>query len=56
MKRLHLVLSLVIALLIGYWFGVNKVSFDWNHYHPILTVVNKEPPPAEQSVDLLFSP
>lgn len=51
MRRLHFVLSLFIALFLGYWIGVNKVNFDWNNYHPKLAVVNKEPPPSVTSLD-----
>lgn len=51
MRRLHFVLSLFIAVLLGYWVGVNKINFDWNNYHPRLEVINKEPPPSVSTLD-----
>ncbi len=35
----------------GYYFGVNKINFDWKSYKPKLTVESKAPPPELSSVD-----
>lgn len=50
-KRLQIVLLVIISLLVGYFFGVSKVNFEWSHYQPHITVVNKEPPAADTLVD-----
>lgn len=41
---IRVVLIVLIASLIGYYFGVNKVNFEWKNYNPEISVVNKEPP------------
>ncbi len=43
-KRFQLILIILIAFFLGYFFGINKVSFDWKNYSPSLSVVSKEPP------------
>ncbi len=50
-KRLQILLLLVITFLAGYFFGVTKVSFEWSHYTPNITVINKEPPTSASLVD-----
>ncbi len=50
-RRLHLILLLFIAALIGYYFGVNKVSLDWKNYQPHISVINKEPPNTIPTAD-----
>jgi len=50
-RRFHVLLLIIIAGLLGYWVGVNKITYDWKNFHPHLTVVNKEPPPSESTVD-----
>lgn len=50
-KRLQVILLVVIALLVGYFIGITKVSFEWAHYTPQITVVNKEPPSQDALVD-----
>src|SRR5258708_20673677 len=52
--RMQLVLLLIITFFFGYYFGVNKVSYDWKNYKPQLRVLSKEPPPELTTVD--FSP
>jgi len=51
---IQLVLVIAIALLVGYFIGINKINIDWKNYHPVLNVVNKEPPPGIITVD--FNP
>lgn len=50
----QLLLIIIISVLAGYYFGVNKVSLDWKGYSPKLNVVSKEPPPGVTNVD--FTP
>lgn len=42
--RLQIVLVILISLLVGYYFGVNKVNFEWKNFKPKLTVESREPP------------
>lgn len=42
----------LIAGIIGYYAGVNKVTLDWRNYHPIISVSSKEPPSNDQSLDM----
>ena len=50
-SRFQLILIVVISVLIGYSLGVNKISFDWKNYKPIIKVASKEPPPAVTNID-----
>lgn len=35
----------------GYYFGVNKINFDWKNFRPKITVESREPPVQITSVD-----
>lgn len=48
---IRVVLLVLICLLIGYWVGVNKVTFDWKNYKPQINIASKEPPPGLTNVD-----
>lgn len=50
-QRVRIILLILISLFAGYYFGVNKVAVDWKNYAPKLSVVNKEPPVGETTVD-----
>lgn len=50
----QIIIIILIAFLSGFYFGVNKINFDWKNYKPVLNVVNKEPPPGVINVD--FNP
>ena len=50
-RKLQVVLLIIIAFLVGFFFGTTKVSFEWSHYQPNITVVNKEPPTSASLVD-----
>lgn len=50
-QKFRLVLVALIAALLGYYVGVNKVNFEWNNYSPKISVVSKEPPVGLTSVD-----
>jgi len=48
---LRVILVILISVLIGYYFGVNKVTLDWKNYKPSLSIINKQPPPVLSNVD-----
>lgn len=52
--NLQIILVIFISLLVGYYFGVNKIILDWKGYQPKINVVGKEPPSEITSVD--FTP
>jgi carboxyl-terminal processing protease len=53
MKAAHirLVVSFIIVGLIGYFIGVNKISFDWKGFQPHVEISSKEPPPSISYLD-----
>ena len=51
LKSLQIVVLLIISLLIGYYFGVNKVNLSWKDYKPSLAVTNKEAPASLNNVN-----
>ena len=51
-RSLQIVLAVLLSGFIGYYVGVNKVTFDWKNYQPKLTVVNKEPPAQYANIDM----
>ncbi len=51
-KTLHFILVFFIALFLGYFIGINKISLDWKNYSPKLEIVNKEPPVSQSRLDL----
>ena len=50
-KSLQLILIVLIAAFIGYYFGINRVKVSWEKYKPSVAVINKEAPPTQNSVD-----
>lgn len=50
-RKIQVFLLILIAFFGGYFFGVDKVAFDWKSYKPNITVVNKEPPASASLVD-----
>lgn len=50
-RLLQFAVIAVIAALLGYYFGVSKVSYEWKNYKPQITVINREPPQAQSSLD-----
>lgn len=50
-RILQFILVVFISVLSGYYFGVNKVSYDWKNYNPQINIVSKEPPPGITNVD-----
>lgn len=50
-SRFQTVLIILISLLIGYYFGVNKINYDWKNFHPVVKVASKEPPADLTNID-----
>ena len=50
-QKLRLVLYIVIAGLIGYFIGVNKVTWQWKNYSPHVEITGKEPPSSVMRAD-----
>jgi len=50
-KTMQIILVVIISFLSGFYFGVNKVSVDWKHFKPSISVSSKEPPSALKNVD-----
>src|SRR3989344_4418598 len=42
---------ILIAVLVGYFAGTNKINFALKNYHPILSITSKVPPPG-QNLDM----
>lgn len=54
MKSVRIIAIIIISALLGYYVGVNKISYDWHTYVPNIQVASKEPPPSVQDID--FTP
>ncbi|MFH1833301.1 MAG: S41 family peptidase [Candidatus Levyibacteriota bacterium] len=50
-KFLQIVVIALISAFLGYYIGVSKVSLEWKNFKPKVTVINREPPTADSSVD-----
>lgn len=50
-RTIQLVLLVLASVLLGYYIGVSKVSFEWKNYKPKITAINQEPPAALSAVD-----
>ena len=50
-KSLQIIIIVLIAVFIGYYFGVNRVKVSWENYKPSVAVTNKEAPPALSNID-----
>lgn len=49
--RIQILLVIIISVLVGYYFGINKVNFDWKNYKPEVSVNSKSPPEEISNVD-----
>src|SRR5690348_9081405 len=49
--KIRIIITIIITFLIGYYFGVTKISFDWSNFQPNIQVSSKEPPPSVQIAD-----
>jgi len=45
-NKLQLLVLVGVSLLVGYFFGENKVNIAWRQYKPQLSVINRQPPPS----------
>lgn len=54
-KNLHFVLIIAISILVGYTIGVSKVSFEWVHFEPKLTVFSREPTSSTLDMSLFWT-
>lgn len=52
MRNLRIIIFIIIAALVGYYFGVNKVAVDWRSYQPKIAVTSKEPPSGVTNIDM----
>lgn len=50
-KTLQLIVLVLIAGFVGYYFGENKVKVSWENYKPSVAVTNKEAPPTLSNID-----
>jgi len=50
-QKLRIILLVLVAGLIGYYAGVNKISIDWNNFKPHVEISSKEPPASLQLGD-----
>ena len=50
-KTLRIIIVVLLAFLGGYFFGINKVTFDWKGYVPQFQIINKEPPTGDITID-----
>ena len=50
-KSLQLVIVVLIAAFVGYYFGSNSVKVSWDNFKPSVAVTNKEAPQTLNNVD-----
>ena len=50
-QKIRYFLIIIIAGLLGYFGGVNKIALDWRNFQPHIEVTSKEPPPSLMHVD-----
>lgn len=50
-QSLRYILLIIVAGVLGYYAGVNKIAADWNNFKPHIEVSSKEPPPSLQNAD-----
>jgi carboxyl-terminal processing protease len=51
-QNFRYILGLLIAVLLGYYIGTTKISFQIANYHPQLHILSKEPPSGVTNLDL----
>lgn len=52
MRIIRFFTIILLAGVIGYFIGVNKIEYQWNNFHPQVKVTSKEPPPTVTHLDL----
>ncbi|MGA2967718.1 MAG: S41 family peptidase [Candidatus Levyibacteriota bacterium] len=53
-RTLQVMIVILIAFCVGYFFGVTRINLDWQNFKPVINVASKEPPPGVVSID--FNP
>jgi carboxyl-terminal processing protease len=51
---LRVILIIFISGVVGYYFGINKLTIKWENYKPLLHVANKQAPPQTNADFSLF--
>lgn len=51
MRTIRYIIIVVIAGMLGYFVGVNKITADWKAFHPNIQITSKEPPPSVSTLD-----
>ena len=49
--KIQIILLVLISTAVGYFFGVNKVSYEWKNYKPKFQIISQEPPTGVISID-----
>lgn len=49
--KIQVILLVIIAGLIGYYIGLQRINFQWKNYKPSINVTSKAPPPGVSNVD-----
>lgn len=52
MRTIRFFVVILIAGIIGFYFGTNKVNLAWKNYHPAIEVLSKEPPSGTSQLDM----
>lgn len=50
-QTIRTVLIIFIAFILGYYFGVTKINFEWKNYKPQIQALGKEPPASVTTAD-----
>lgn len=53
-KVIQTVAIILTAFFVGYFFGINKVNYEWKNYKPQINIASKEPPAGVTNID--FAP
>lgn len=51
MRTIRYIIIVIIAGIVGYFVGVNKIALDWKAFHPSIQVASKEPPASVSTLD-----
>ncbi len=51
MRTIRFIAVIIIAGVLGYYLGVNKVALDWKAFHPSIEISSKEPPASVSTLD-----
>lgn len=51
LRGFQLILIIIVAALVGYYYGTNKITLAWKNYKPIV-FIQPQTPPNGQSIDL----